>query len=131
MKIDQSLLDQLTSAATTSHRLRMNKDLRNSELDNSQRMLNAIEPNSVLPIHRHTSTSETVIILRGSAEQLFFDDNGNINERVFLKPESECVGLSVEKGRWHKIIALEPGTVIFESKDGAYEPISQQDILTL
>ena len=65
MKIDNTLLDELTAQAQASPRLRMNMDLRNSAADTSQRMLNAIEPGSVVPIHRHQKTSETVVVLRG------------------------------------------------------------------
>ena len=114
-----------------SSRLRMNRDMRTTTADNSQRMLNAIEPGSELPIHRHRHSSESCIILRGSAEEIFYDDEGNITERVHMKAGSEYVGVNIEKGRWHKIIACESGTVIFEAKDGAYEPLSPKDILTL
>lgn len=131
MNIDKKLLDELTAEAKASPRKRMNRDMRNSAEDKSQRMLNALEPETVLPVHRHRGSSETVVILCGYAEQLFFDDKCNITERVLLKPNSECVGFNIEKGRWHKIVALESGTVIFEAKDGPYEPLTPEDILTL
>lgn len=131
MIIDKKLLDELTAEAKASPRKRMNRDMRNSAEDKSQRMLNALEPETVLPVHRHRGSSETVVILRGSAEQLFFDDKGNITERVLLKPDSECVGFNIEKGRWHKIVALESGTVIIEAKDGSYESLTPEYILTL
>ena len=76
MKIDQQLLDNLTEQAKASPRLRMNYDLRNSENDQSQRMLNAIEPDSVVPIHRHPKTTETVVVLRGHIKEVFYDANG-------------------------------------------------------
>ncbi len=94
-------------------------------------MLNAIEPGTELPIHRHRNSSESCIILRGSAEEIFYDDYGNITERVKMQAGSNSVGVNIEKGRWHKIVSLESGTVIFEAKDGAYEPISSEDTLTL
>ena len=131
MVIDKSILDSLSVEAMASPRLRMNRDMRTSAADNSQRMLNAIQPGSELPVHRHRNTSESCFVIRGSAEELFYDDEGNITERVHMQAGSDCVGVNIEKGRWHKIISLEPGTVIFEAKDGAYEPLSSDDILTL
>lgn len=131
MVIDKALLDAVTLEATQTSRLRMNHDMRNSSEDNSQRMLNAIEPGTELPIHRHCNSSETVIILRGKAEQLYYDNNGNITNRYILEPNSDIVGLNIPKGAWHRIVSLEPGTVIFEAKDGAYEPVSPKDILAL
>lgn len=131
MLIDKNLLDALSIEASQSPRLRMNCDMRNSSEDKSQRMLNAIEPGTKLPVHRHCNSSETVIILRGKAEQLFFDENGNICDRFILEPNSDIIGINIPKGRWHKIVSLTPGTVIFEAKDGAYEPVSPKDILTL
>lgn len=109
----------------------MNYDMRNSQADGSQRMLNAIEPDTVLPVHRHRNSSESCFVVRGSAEEVLYDDAGNVTERVKMQAGSDCVGVHIEKGRWHKIISLEPGTVIFEAKDGAYEPSSPEDILTL
>ncbi len=131
MVIDKLILDALSIEASESPRLRMNRDMRTSFDDKSQRMLNAIEPESELPIHRHRNSSESCIILRGSAEEIFYDDEGNITECVLMKAGSDCVGVNIEKGRWHKIISLEPGTVIFEAKDGEYSPLSKEDILTL
>jgi hypothetical protein len=131
MIINKHLLDGLTDEARKSSRLRMNRDMRNSTYDQSQRMLNAIEPGTEVPIHRHPKTSETCIIVRGRAEQLLFDDMGNVTCRLILEPGSNCVGLNINADQWHKIVALESGTVIFEAKDGAYEPVSPKDILTL
>lgn len=107
----------------------MNKDLRNSQADNSQRMLNAIEPGTILPVHRHRKSSETCIVIKGAAEEIFYDDNGLVTDKIVMKPGSECVGVNIEAGRWHRIVSLEPGTVIFEAKDGAYEPVTPEDIL--
>ena len=74
IKIDNALLDSLTEQAKSSPRLRMNYDLRNSSEDTSQRMLNAIEPGSLVPIHRHQKTSETVVVLRGRVVEEFYDE---------------------------------------------------------
>lgn len=131
MKLDKILLDTVSTEAKASPRLRIARDMRTTPADNSQRMLNAIEPGTELPIHRHRNSSESCIVLRGRAEEIFYDDAGNITDRVKMQPGSDCVGVNIEKGRWHKIVSLESGTVIFEAKDGAYEPILNDDILTL
>ena len=131
MIIDNKLFDVLSEEARKLSRLRMNYDMRNSSEDKSQRMLNAIEPGTELPIHRHRNSSETCIVLRGVAEELFYDDNGNITERTIMEPTTACCGVNIPIGLWHKIVSLEPGTVIFEAKDGSYEPLSPEDILTL
>lgn len=131
MRLDKALFDSVSAEAKESPRLRMARDMRTSSADSSQRMLNAVEPGTELPIHRHRNTTEICIVVRGSAEEIFYDDSGNISERVKMQPDSDCVGVNIEKGRWHKIVSLEPGTVIFEAKDGAYEPLSPEDILSL
>ena len=131
MVIDNLLLDKLTAQAKESPRLRMNLDLRNSDVDSSQRMLNALEPGTVIPIHRHCSTSETVVILRGRAVQWLYDAEGNVTEKVLLEVGGDIPAMSVENGQWHRLECLESGTVILEMKDGAYEPISPADILSM
>ena len=131
MKITQALLDSLTKQAKASPRLRMNLDLRNSAEDQSQRMLNAIEPGSPLPIHRHRKTSETVVCLRGHLREIFYDDNGKVTETIDLAPASDCVALNIPAGQWHTVEALESGTVIMEMKDGAYEPLQDCDVLKM
>lgn len=130
MKITQRLLDDLTAQAKSSPRLRMNYDLRNSDEDTSQRMLNAIEPCSPIPIHRHQKTSETVVILRGHLREIFYDDlERRVDEVVELKAGGSVVALNIPAGQWHTIEVLESGTVIMEIKDGSYEPIRECDIL--
>jgi len=132
MKITQALLDSLTEQAKASPRLRMNMDLRNSAEDQSQRMLNAIEPGSPLPIHRHQKTSETVVCLRGRLVWEFYDELERIcTERIELSPNGPVVALNVPQGQWHTVKALESGSVILEMKDGPYEPQSPTDVLTL
>lgn len=130
MKITQELLDSLTAQAKVSPRLRINLDLRNSPNDRSQRMLNAIEPGSPMPIHRHRLSSETVVCLRGRLRELFYDDSGKEIEVIDLAPGSDCVALNIPQGQWHTVHALESGTVIIEFKDGYYEPLGPEDILT-
>ena len=129
MNIDKTLLDNLSFQAKTSPRLRMNLDLRDSAEDQSQRMLNALEPGTVLPIHRHRKTTETVAILRGRAVQYLYDDEGNETDAVLLEACGEIPAMQVEMGQWHRLEALESGTVIVEFKNGAYEPIGPEDIL--
>ena len=130
MKITQALLDDLTAKAKESSRLRMNLDLRDSAEDTSQRMLNAIEPGSPLPIHRHQNTSETVICLRGRLVEEFYDElERTCTERIELSPNGPVVALNIPAGQWHTVHALESGTVILEMKNGKYEPISDVDIL--
>ena len=130
MNITQAILDELTAKAKESPRLRMNLDLRNGENDTSQRMLNAIEPGSVVPIHRHRNTSETVVCIRGRLVEKFYDDLERIcTERIELSPNGPVVALNIPAGQWHTVQALESGTVILEMKDGKYEPISDVDIL--
>jgi cupin fold WbuC family metalloprotein len=131
MKITQALMDQLTEQAKASPCLRMNMDLRNSAEDKSQRMLNALEPGTPLPIHRHRFSSETVVCLKGHLRELFYNDEGVVTDVIDLAPNSDCVALNIPIGQWHTVEVLESGTVIMEVKDGGYEPISEADILFL
>lgn len=132
MKISQAVLDKLTAEAKASPRLRMNMDLRNSDADQSQRMLNAIEPGSVVPIHRHQKSSETVVCLRGRLVEEFYDELERIcTERIELSPNGPVVALNIPAGQWHTVQALESGTVILEMKNGKYEPIQDCDILKM
>lgn len=130
MKITQALMDELTAEAKASPRSRMNLDLRNSADDQSQRMLNAIEPGSVLPIHRHLKSSETVVCLRGRLVWEFYDELERIcAETVELTPNGPVVALNIPIGEWHTVKALESGSVILECKDGPYEPQGATDVL--
>ncbi len=132
VKITQALLDHLTEQAKASPRLRMNMDLRNSAEDKSQRMLNAIEPGSPMPIHRHQKTSETVVCLRGRLVWEFYDELERIcTDYIELTPNGQVVALNVPAGQWHTVKALESGSVILECKEGAYEPLQDCDILQM
>ena len=132
MKITKQILDELTEKAKASPRLRKNLDLRNGEGDTSQRMLNAIEPGSPLPIHRHQKTSETVVCLRGRLVEEYYDELERLcTEAIELSPNGPVVAVNIPAGQWHTVRALESGTVILEMKDGAYEPISEADILSI
>ena len=131
MIFDKLLLDNLTAQAKASPRLRMHYDLRNTPEDNSQRILNAIEPGTVLPIHRHRGSSETVVMLRGKGKWNYYDDNGNLTESFVVSADGDIKGISVPKGQWHNCESLESGTVILECKDGVWEPLAEEDILKI
>lgn len=130
MIISQALLDDLTAQAKASPRLRISYDLRNSSEDGSQRMLNAIEPGSPLPVHRHRHSSETVVCLRGRLQEVFYNDAGEETEAIELAPDSDCIALNIPIGQWHTVRVLESGTVILECKDGKYEPLGEEDVIS-
>ena len=130
MIIDRKILDELSEQAKANPRLRQAMDLRNSPGDLSQRMLNALEPGTVMPIHRHHASSETVVILRGKVKWVFFDDNLNSNEpaeEVILDANGEVRMLNVERDRWHSLVCIE-SAILFETKDGAYHPLAEDEI---
>ncbi len=129
MIITQQILDELSAKARASERLRMNMDLRNGPEDLSQRMLNALEPGTVMPIHRHRDSSETVVIVRGKIQWVFYDENGNETERIVLDADGDPRMLNVEKDRWHSLVCLESGSVLYESKDGPYHPLDEDEIM--
>lgn len=128
VKIDTALLDCLTEQAKTSPRLRMNYDLRTSLADTSQRMLNAIEPGSEVPIHRHRNTSETFVVLRGRVLEEFYNSEGAVVAMYEVIAGGPICALNIPTATWHTLRSLESGTVILEMKDGAYEPIGLDDI---
>ncbi len=130
MIIDSKLLDDLTEKAKASPRLRAAYDLRTTPEDNSQRILNAVEPGTVLPIHRHRSSTETMVVLRGKVRQNYYDEKGNIIDSFELAPVSGIVGMSVPVGQWHALESMESGSVIMESKDGPYAPLDEEDIIS-
>ena len=128
MVIDKQILDNLTKQAKESPRLRQAMDLRNSPEDGSQRMLNALEPGTVMPIHRHKGSSETVVILRGRIKWIFYDNEGKETESVILDANGESRMLNAEKDRWHSLVCLESGSVLYESKDGPYHPLEEDEV---
>ena len=146
MNITQAILDDLTAKAKASPRRRMNLDLRNGADDQSQRMLNAIEPDSVVPIHRHQKTSETVVCLRGRVVEEYYQelkvdslklkDSSEVQrlsvqkvQEIELSPNGSVVALNIPAGQWHTLRSLESGSVILEVKDGKFEPLGEEDIL--
>lgn len=129
MVIDKKILDELTAKAKENPRLRCNLDMRNSADDQSQRMLNALESGTVMPIHRHKGTSETCICIRGHFEEYFYDNQSNLTDTIDMVPGG--IVLNIEKGQWHSLKCLESGTVLLEAKDGAYEPLQDCDVLKM
>ena len=129
MVITKEILDELSAKAKENPRLRQSMDLRNSPEDLSQRMLNALEPGTVMPIHRHHGSSETVVILRGKIRWIFYDDKGRITESTELRSDGDIRMLNVEKDRWHSLECLESGSVLYESKDGPYHPLEEDEIM--
>ena len=127
--IDKSLLDTVTSGAKESNRLRMNYNFHDSLDAPCQRLLNALEPGTIVPIHRHQHTSETYILLRGKLRMMFYNDDKEIIEETVLSSESTNYGIHIPAGVWHAMEVLASGTVIFETKDGPYMPIQECDIL--
>lgn len=125
MVFDKDFLDDLTDRAKASPRLRVNFDLRDSVDDLSQRMFNAIEPGTVVPIHKHDETSETVVLLRGSACEIFFDETGRETSRTVLSLGS-CPAVQIPRGVPHTIKSLESGTVICEFKNGKFVPRKEE-----
>ena len=119
MVIDKNLINSLFDQAVVNPRLRINYDLRNSETDGSQRMLNAMMPGTSVPIHRHPNSSESIMIVCGSVDEVFYDDNGTEIERTHLNPVSLSFGCQIPKGVWHSIEVYEP-SIIFEAKEGRY-----------
>lgn len=138
MIITKEILDELSAKAKASERLRANLDLRNSAEDLSQRMLNALEPGTVMPIHRHKGSSETCVCIRGHFEEYLYgytetrsdgtpDPNSfGIVETVDMYPGGPI--LNIEKGQWHSLKCLESGTILLEAKDGPYAPLEHDEI---
>ena len=129
MILDQIILDTLSQQAKENPRLRQAFDLRTTPEDSSQRILNAVEPGTILPIHRHRGSTETIVVLRGKVVQYYFNDADEKTASYELAPNSAQVGMSVPVGQWHALESLEEGSVIFECKDGSYQPLSTEDIL--
>lgn len=139
MVIDKQLLDTLTEQAKANPRLRQAYDLRTTPNDSSQRILNACEPGTILPIHRHRGSTETIVCLRGKCVQYLYEEVENVEkgkrevkkvDSIYLQPNTDIAAMSVEVGQWHRLESLESGTVILECKDGKYEPLREEDILS-
>lgn len=129
MLLTQEIINKLSKDATLSPRLRMNYNLHESFEDSVQRMFNALEPGTIIPIARHPYSSETLIMLRGKLRVLVFDDNKNIIEDVIIEANTDKIGYHIPKGAWHQVESLECGTVCFETREGPYTPVAECDIM--
>jgi cupin fold WbuC family metalloprotein len=139
MVIKKEVLDELTEHAKANPRLRQAMDLRNSSEDGSQRMLNALEPGTVMPIHRHHGSSETCVCIRGHFEEYLYGfkelrsdgtpdpDSFGIVETIDMYPGGPV--LNIEKDQWHNLCCLESGTILLEAKDGPYHPLEEDEIM--
>jgi len=157
MILDNKLFDEILHQAQEAPRRRMNFDLRTQAQipvqagndvkgqvrndvkgqagnvewkDQSQRMLNVLMSDTIIPVHRHNDTSETVIVCRGKVREEFYDAEGNKTDEFVLEAGGECPGIQVPMGQYHTLVCLEDGSVIFEAKDRAYDPIGTEDLLT-
>ena len=129
MRIDKLLLDRLTEMAKASPRKRQHFDLRDSAEEPCMRMLNALEPETVIPVHRHRETSEEVVVIRGAVEEILYDNQGVERERYRLVPGGECPACKVPVGVFHTCRALVSGSVIVEFKRGKYDPLTTEELL--
>ena len=129
MLLDEKLLDEITQAAKASPRLRMNHNLHERLDAKAQRLFNALEPGTELPIHRHRHTAETYILVRGRLDVVFYDDAKRETERYCLDLAAGRFGVHIPAGQWHTLEVHESGTVIFEVKDGPYMPLAPEDVL--
>ena len=119
MEINKEFLGKLFEQAVKNPRLRQSYDLRTSSDDNSQRILNALLPGTVVPIHRHPNSNENVLLLYGKLVEIIYDENGKEEERIHLDPTIGIYGCVIPPGVWHTVEILEP-SVIYEAKDGKY-----------
>jgi len=131
MLINETLFDELTAKAKESPRLRMNFNLHDSLDAKAQRLFNALEPGTVMPVHRHMASSETQVLMRGSMKVMFYDDKGQITEEYMLDNSTGNYGVQIPAGVWHSLEVLQTGTIILEIKDGPYRPLQENDILML
>ena len=127
--LKSKILDETTAKAAESPRLRMNSNLHESFDDVVQRMFNALEPGTIVPIARHPYSNETLIMLRGKLRVLIYDDHKNIIEDVVIAADTDNIGYHTPKGTWHKVESLEHGTICFETREGPYAPVAECDIL--
>ena len=128
MVIDEQLLNLVHAQAKTSSRLRMNYNFHRSLDDKCHRMLNAVEPGTVVPIHRHPTKDEAFVILRGKVRVTTHNDDGSIIEDLVLSQQSGNYGVDIPKNVWHKLESLESGSVIYECKEGPYHPLDEDEV---
>ena len=131
MIIDNKCLDNLTLLAKENPRLRQGFDMRTTPNDNSQRLINAMEPGTIMPIHRHKNTTETMVMVRGKILERLYDDTGCLTDEFVMEPCGRYPMIQIPAGKWHSLEVLESGTVIFEAKDGMYKPLADDDIMAI
>ena len=129
--IDQTFINKVSADAKESPRLRMNYNFHQSLEDKCHRMLNAVEPGTEVPIHRHPTKDESFVVLRGKVKVSTYNDDGSVNESVILSLEDGRFGVDIPKNVWHNLESLESGSVIFECKEGPFVPHEQEGILDL
>jgi cupin fold WbuC family metalloprotein len=127
--ITAQLLDELSAQAADRARRRANHNLHASLDDPTQRLLNAMEPGTYVPPHRHLDPArwEVFVCLRGAAAVLTFDDSGAVTEQVVIRPGGPEIAVEIDAGTWHTIAPLEAGSVFFELKPGPYAPLTDKD----
>lgn len=129
MLLTTKILDETSAKAKGSPRLRMNWNLHESFDDSVQRMFNALEPGTEVPIARHPDSAESLIILRGRLRILTFNDQKEIIEDIVIDPRTVNIGYHIPKGVWHQVQSLEEGTILFETREGPYAPVEECDIM--
>ncbi|MDD4198177.1 MAG: WbuC family cupin fold metalloprotein [Paludibacter sp.] len=129
LEINEQLLNWITIKACESPRLRMNHNLHASSDDKVQRLLNAMEPGTVLPVHRHKNTDETYVLLRGKLDVKVYNEQKELIATHRLDPNEGKYGMHIPANSWHTIEVLEKGTVIFEVKEGPYLPLKEDDMM--
>ena len=129
--IDEDLLNKVSEQATTSPRLRMNYNFHQSLEDKCHRFLNAVEPGTEVPIHKHPTKDESFVLLRGRVKVNTYNDDGTVKESVVLCADEGRYGVDIPKGVWHNVECLESGSVFFECKEGPFVPHEKDGILNL
>ena len=129
--IDRILLEEVSSQAKASERLRMNYNFHGSLEDKCHRMLNAVEPGTQVPIHRHPTKDESFVVLRGKVKVTTYNDDGSVIDSVVLCQEEGRYGVDIKKGVWHNLESMEPDSVIFECKEGPFVPHEVEGVLDM
>ena len=129
--IGTALLDEVSVQAKASERLRMNYNFHESLDDKCHRMLNAVEPGTQVPIHRHPTKDESFVVLRGKVKVTTYNDDGSVIESVVLCQEEGRYGVDIKKGVWHNLKSMAPDSVIFECKEGPFVPHEVEGVMTV
>jgi cupin fold WbuC family metalloprotein len=127
--IDTALLDSVSAQAAASPRRRRNHNFHSADTDPCHRLLNAIEPDSYVPPHRHAGTDqdETILAVRGRLGMVFFDGDGNVSGKALIEPGGDAVAVNIPHGVFHSVVALTGGSVFFEAKAGPYRPLTPEE----